>query len=96
MNPPEHLFDIDAAEREARLNVEALAQALGGTVRAARTLLARGAAVDLSGLDRLIGLLSARALDLRPDLARSLEPCLLELLDELDALLAAVHAGELH
>lgn len=87
---PHSLFDIEAADGEARQAVVAMAEALAATVRTARALARDGARIDLTGLDCLIGLLSARALDLRPDHARSLQPRLLDLLAELDGLSAAL------
>ena len=68
----------------------ALADGVQATLRLARGLLEAGRQVDVAGLDRMVGLLCARALDLPPDHGRKIRPRLIELLTELDALGAAL------
>ena len=60
------------------------------TLRVARGLLENGRRVDLEGLDRVIGVLCARALDLPPQEGRSIRPRLALLLADLDALSLAL------
>ena len=60
------------------------------TVRIARALVQAGRQVDLGGLDRMVGLLCARVLDLPPEQGRTLRPRLLALLAELDELNGAL------
>jgi hypothetical protein len=94
MNAPPFFFDIEPAERDARRSAEALADGLAGVVRVAHSLVRNGSRVDLTGLDRLFGLLCARALDLRPDHGRCLTTRLLALRDDLDALSIALAPRE--
>ena len=63
------------------------------TLRVARGLLEGGRRVDLEGLDRVIGVLCARALDLPPDEGRAVRPRLALLLADLDALSLALQSG---
>jgi len=89
-------FDAARAETEAFGAVLALAD---GLARLLATTLARahaGRAVELDGLDRMIGLVCARALNLPPHHGRSLRPRLIDLLAELDRIRAASGAGSLH
>ena len=60
------------------------------TVRMARLLTEHGRIVDLAGLDRGIGLLCAKSLDLPPDLGRTLRPHLITLRNEVDTLTTAI------
>lgn len=60
--------------------------AIASTLRLARSLLGTGRAIDINGLDRMIGLLCARALDLPPEQGRIVRPNLALLLIELDTL----------
>lgn len=60
------------------------------TLRVARGLLENGRRVDLEGLDRVIGVLCARALDLPPEEGRAIRPRLALLLADLDALSLAL------
>jgi hypothetical protein len=82
--------DLEQAENDARLAVEALADGLAGLLRAAVALVGTGGAVDLEGLDRMTGLVCARALDLPPDHGRRVQPQLIALRTDLDVLSAAL------
>ncbi|MBC7637882.1 MAG: hypothetical protein H7251_20035 [Acetobacteraceae bacterium] len=59
----------------------------------ARLLLNAGRQVDIQGLDRVVGILCARALDLPPDQGRLVRPSLAILLIELDTLSVAMNAS---
>ncbi len=90
------IFAVEPAEHAARQHVEALVESLAEVVRVAHALRDAGNRLDLTGLDGLFGLLCARALDLRPDHGRLLQPKLLGLRDDLDALFAACAPGGLN
>lgn len=64
--------------------------AVASTLRLARSLLGTGRNVDIEGLDRMIGVLCARALDLPPEQGRAVRPNLALLLIELDTLSVAM------
>ena len=68
-----------------------LMAAVASTLRLARSMVGSGRWVDVEGLDRTIGILCARALDLPPDQGRRVRPNLALLLIELDALSVAMH-----
>lgn len=68
--------------------VEALADGVAATLRVARGLLDAKRQVDLAGLDRMVGPLCAKALDLAPEQGRLLRPRLQTLQQELDVLAA--------
>jgi hypothetical protein len=72
--------------------VRASMQQIGCTVEIARRLVEGGKQVDLAGLDSQMGFVCARALDLPPEEGRALRPALLELLQAVDALSAALMA----
>ncbi len=59
-------------------------------VLAAQSLLHRGGAIDLKGMDARIGRLCTGALDLPPSLARATLPDLVGLRDSVDALIEAL------
>ena len=67
-----------------------LADTISATLRMARALIEGHRQVDLSGLDRMVGLLCARVLDLPPAQGRALRPLLASLLAELDELNGAL------
>jgi hypothetical protein len=69
----------------------ALGTSLLRTIRIARLLVENDRLVDLTGLDRGIGLLCAKSLDLPPELGRALRPHLTALCDEIDTLTTAIH-----
>lgn len=66
--------------------VQAMIATVGSTLRVAQSLLGTGRAIDIDGLDRMIGVLCARALDLPPEHGRTVRPNLALLLIELDTL----------
>ncbi len=70
-----------------------LVDGVAALLRLARGLVTAGRAVDLAGLDRMVGLLCARALDLPPEEGRRLRPRLAALLAELDGLGSALAAA---
>ena len=63
-----------------------LGEHLSQMLRMAHALVTRGRNVDLTGLERQIGLLCAKTLDLPPEDGRELRPVLINLLADLDAL----------
>ena len=79
---------IETMDEKLGAQFGALADGLGKTVSVARALAASGRAVDLDGLDRHIGLLCAKALDLPPEIGRTQRVCLIKLRDDLDDLTA--------
>jgi hypothetical protein len=89
-------FDLERAENDARLAVEALADGLAGLLRAAVALVGTGGAVDLEGLDWMTGLVCARALNLPPDHGRRVQPHLIALRTDLDVLSAALASTSLN
>lgn len=70
-----------------------LAENVARTLMVARVLAVHGRAVDLQGLDGMVGLLCARTLDLAPEHARAMRPRLMALRAELDALAALLPQG---
>jgi len=66
--------------------------AAASTIRMARSLHGTGRLIDIEGLDRMIGVLCARALDLPPDQGRIVRPDLALLLIELDTLSVAMQS----
>lgn len=79
-------LDPDAPGRE----VARLADGVAATLRIAQALVESDRRVDLSGLDRMVGVLCARMLDLPADQGRLLQPRLVTLLLELDRLAIAL------
>jgi hypothetical protein len=79
-------FDAGAMEKAI-----ALGSSLLRTLRIARLLVENDRLVDLTGLDRFIGLLCAKSLDLPPERGRVLRPHLMALRDEIDTLTTAIH-----
>lgn len=79
-----------AAAQPTADEVDQLLDGVGATLRVARSLLQNGRQVDVEGLDRIIGVLCARTLDLPPEQGRTLRPRLAILLRELDALGVAI------
>ena len=59
---------------------------LSHVLRMTRALVAGGRSVDLMGLERQVGLLCAKTLDLPPDEGRALRTVLINLLADLDSL----------
>jgi hypothetical protein len=75
-----------AAPHDPAVAVTALADELTKTVALARALVQSGRAIDLAGLDRQIGLLCAKSLDLPPDEGRRIRPWLVALSGSMEAL----------
>jgi len=71
-------------------DVAAYIDDLRKTVALSTALTKSGRQVDLAGLEQAVGVLCAKALDLMPHEGRTLRPALLELLQALDALIAAM------
>jgi hypothetical protein len=82
----------DADTQNALSAVRALATELTTTIDLARELTVLGRAVDLTGLDRQVGLLCAKSLDLPPDEGRRVRPRLLALSGSIEALSRALAA----
>ena len=78
-------------DQKAMTAVIALGDAITRTVRIARALIESGRLVDLSGLERGVGLFCAKALDLPPELGRAVRPRLLAFQADLDLLAGALH-----
>lgn len=85
-------FDGARFEAEAVQAVIAMGDGLARTICIARILVQNGRTIDLAGLDRGVGLLCAKALDLPSPAGRSLRPHLLALLTEADGLTEALQA----
>ncbi len=88
---PSTASDFDAA---ALRSVTAIGDGLAGAICIARVLVENGRTVDLTGLERGVGLLVAKTLDLPPELGRSLRPFLIALRDEAERLTAALRRLE--
>ncbi len=76
--------------------VERLADGVAATLQVARGLLQACRQVDLAGLDRMVGLLCARLLDLPHEQGLALRPRLIALQGELDWLEAAMRRPANH
>jgi len=72
--------------------VRALAEQLTCMIDVSRGLVEAGRAIDLTGLDRQVGLLCAKSLDLPPDEGRRVRPRLLALSGSIEALSRAMAA----
>ncbi len=77
---------------DAVTDVASLSKALHDTVNLAAGLATGGRRVDVSGLDRSVGLLCAKALDLPPAEGRTACALLFSLLNRIDALSVALRA----
>ena len=73
-------------QRDASLSTAELAERVAGTLLLAAALAEAGRRLELEGLDRMVGLLCAQALDLPPALGHAFRPRLVGLLEDLDAL----------
>lgn len=71
-----------------------LSKTLHDTVNLAAGLAAGGRRVDMAGLDRSVGLLCAKALDLPPGEGRTACALLFSLLSQIDALGVALRAAD--
>ncbi len=83
-------FDDDQYDAAASQAVAAMSEELGRTICVARVLVEHGRTIDLAGLDRGVGLLCAKALDLQPHVGREIRPHLVVLLAEVDRLTEAI------
>jgi hypothetical protein len=81
------------ADRTRIGRTRSLAGGVVTTIRLSRALIDTGRPVDLAGLDRIVGLLCAKALDLQPEQGRELVPELSAMLREIDGLSAALTAA---
>ena len=79
--------------QHATTDVLLLADDVARTLMVARVLARHERAIDLRGLDGMVGLLCAKTLDLAPETARAMRPRLLALRAELDALAALLPEG---
>ena len=88
------LFPFDHAEYDAAASqaVVTMSEELARTICVARVLIEHGRTIDLAGLDRGVGLLCAKALDLQPEAGRKIRPHLVMLLAEADSLNQALRA----
>lgn len=86
------LFAFDGSDYEATAVQAAvgMAEGLARTICIARLLVENGRTVDMTGLDRGVGLLCAKALDLPPDAGRALRPQLMMVLTEANQLTEAL------
>jgi hypothetical protein len=78
------------ADRTRIGRTRSLAGGIVTTVRLSRALVDSGRSVDLAGLDGVVGLLCAKALDLQPEQGRELVPELSDMLREIDGLSTAL------
>ena len=85
-------FDYDKFDAEAAQAVIAMGDGLARTICIARVLVENGRTIDLAGLDRGVGLLCAKALDLPAEIGRSVRPNLIALIAEVDRLTVALQA----
>lgn len=76
-----------------RVTAELLAEGITSTLRMTRAMVTADRRVDLHGLDRMVGLVCARALDLPPAEGAAMRPRLTAMLAELDALGTALAAA---
>jgi hypothetical protein len=81
------------ADRTRIGRTRSLAGGIVTPIRLSRALVDTGRNVDLAGLDRVVGLLCAKALDLQPEQGRELVPELSAMLQEIDDLTAALTAA---
>jgi hypothetical protein len=83
----------DDSQHDATAAVCALAEELTKIVGLACALMESGRAIDLTGLDHLVGLLCAKSLDLPPEEGRRVRPRLITLSGSMEALSHALAAG---
>ena len=86
------LFTFDTSDYDASAVQTAvgMAEGLSRTICIARLLVENGRTVDMAGLDRGVGLLCAKALDLPPEAGRGLRPSLMMVLAEANQLTEAL------
>ncbi len=81
------------ADRTRIGRTRSLAGGIVTTIRLSRALVDTGRRVDLAGLESVIGLLCAKALDLQPEQGREMVPELSAMLQEIDGLCVALTAA---
>lgn len=88
------LIDFDHSEFDAAAFrvAHAMSEGLARTICIARVLVENGRTVDMAGLDRGVGLLCAKVLDLPLDSGRNLRPQLIALSAAVDQLTEALEA----
>ncbi len=88
------LFEFDHSEFDAAAlrTAVGMSEGLARTICIARVLVENRRTVDMAGLDRGVGLLCAKALDLPLDTGRNLRPQLIALLAAVDQLTEALQA----
>lgn len=92
---PDTAPHIPSRDTEASVAaVRALSDELTNIVGVARALVESGRNIDLAGLDRQVGLLCAKTLDLPPDEGRRLRPRLIALSATVETLLRAMAARD--
>ncbi len=88
-----HPFDTVAGSACKRMaSMHALAIELTRMVRLAGALAQAGREIDLTGLERRVGLLCAQSLDLEPAAGRDMCPKLVELRQAIDTLAGSILA----
>ena len=87
-------FDHAGFDAAALRTAIGMSEGLARTICIARVLVENGRTVDMAGLDRGIGLLCAKALDLPLESGRELRPHLSALLTVVDQLTEALQAQE--
>ena len=91
---PSFEFTVAAADRSPLGRTRSLAGGVMNTVRLSRALVDGQRQVDLAGLDNVVGLLCAKALDLAPEIGRMLIPELYAVLEEVQVLTEAIRAAQ--
>jgi hypothetical protein len=92
MPHPEYDFEPPPPRATPLGDARGLAEGIASTLRIARALAGAGRRIDLEGLDRPIGLLCAKSLDLPPEQGRQMRVVLIALLREVDALSETLRA----
>ena len=93
-SPTGLFFDHASYDAHALQSAIGMVEGLARTACIARMLVEHGRIVDMVGLDRGVGLVCARALDLPPDSGRELRPHLVSLLAETDRLTQALREAD--
>ena len=84
------LGGFDAADRARLEKLHGVAVGIVRVLNLALALTQSGRQVDLSGIDRQVGILCAQSLDLPPALGREMVPCLQSQIAVIDQLFAAI------
>ena len=94
LTPSDNLKPWPHPAHDAAVELAGLSKELHETVNLAAGLAAGGRRVDVAGLDRSVGLLCAKALDLPPAEGRAACGLLFSLLSRIDALGMALRATD--